>query len=193
VETLIVHSSLVNTIWLKVAKALLAVNVMLLCDQQTLDALTRISSSLPGLSTLVHPSTPASYETEHLSLTLSVVTVNSLESAIQFINSHSSHHTDSIVTESEAAASAFVRGVDSAGTFVNASTRFADGFRYGFGTEVGISTSRIHARGPVGLEGLVIYKYVLRSKAKEGHVVGEYSSGKKRYKHTPINATSVPF
>jgi len=124
---------------------------------------------------------------------MSVIVLPSLASAIQFINSHSSHHTDSIVTESEAAASTFCRGVDSAGTFVNASTRFADGFRYGFGTEVGISTGRIHARGPVGLEGLVIYKYMLRSTGNTGHIVNEFGIGKKQYKHTPIAATSVPF
>ncbi len=97
------------------------------------------------------------------------------------------------MTENEAAASTFVRGVDSAGTFINASTRFADGFRYGFGTEVGISTGRIHARGPVGLEGLVVYKYMVRSKNKTGHVVGDFGSGKKSYKHRPITATTVPF
>lgn len=117
----------------------------------------------------------------------------SLQNAIQFINSHSSHHTDTIVTESEAAGSAFCRGVDSAGTFINASTRFADGFRFGFGTEVGISTGRIHARGPVGLEGLVIYKYVMKSKGPDGHIVGEFGAGKKQYKHSRIQATSVPF
>jgi glutamate-5-semialdehyde dehydrogenase len=121
--------------------------------------------------------------------------VPSLSAAIKHINAHSSHHTDCIVTEDETAASTFCRGVDSAGTFVNASTRFADGFRYGFGTEVGISTGRIHARGPVGLEGLVIYKYVLRSKGENGHIVGEFGvgAGKKQYKHAKITATSMPF
>lgn len=100
-----------------------------------------------------------------------------------------------IVTESEAAASVFVRGVDSAGTFWNASSRFADGFRYGFGTEVGISTGRVHARGPVGLEGLVIYKYVLRSVNPKGSIVGEMGvgDGKRRWKHAPIDAKVVPF
>lgn len=97
------------------------------------------------------------------------------------------------MTESEEAGSIFCRAVDSAGTFINASTRFADGFRYGFGTEVGISTGRIHARGPVGLEGLVIYKYKMRSKDQSGHVVGDFGPGKKQYKHNKINITAPPF
>jgi glutamate-5-semialdehyde dehydrogenase len=132
------------------------------------------------------------YETEHLSLTLSVVTVSSLTDAIAFINAHSSHHTDSIITENEEHARTFCRGVDSAGTYVNASTRFADGFRYGFGTEVGIATGRIHARGPVGLEGLVTYKYVVRSRGKRGHVAGEFGSqpGMRRFTHRVLEDVS---
>jgi len=146
------------------------------------------------LKTHVSPSTPDSYTTEHLSLTLSVLSLPSLPSAIEWINSHSSHHTDSIVTENEANVTAFCQGVDSAGVFVNASTRFADGFRYGFGTEVGISTGKVHARGPVGLEGLVTYKYKMRSKAKEGHVVGDFSKdGGKQFKHKTIEVPVVPF
>ncbi|KAH7922314.1 gamma-glutamyl phosphate reductase [Leucogyrophana mollusca] len=194
-ETLIVHTSLVDTIWPEVAKALIAADVQLICDSHTLDALSRAPNPPEKLSTHVRPSTTSSYTTEYLDLTISVIALPSLHSAIQFINAHSSHHTDTIVTESDAAISTFCRGVDSAGTFVNASTRFADGFRYGFGTEVGISTGRIHARGPVGLEGLVIYKYMLRSKAQKGHVASDFGvgEGKKRYKHTTISATSVPF
>jgi glutamate-5-semialdehyde dehydrogenase len=197
VENLIVHTSLLSTIWPEVAKALVSSGVQLLCDEPTLKALTTIYPPPQNFSTHLHPIPPqhSSYTTEHLSLTLSILALPSLQSAIQFINSHSSHHTDSIVTEDEAAASEFCRGVDSAGTFVNASTRFADGFRYGFGTEVGISTGRIHARGPVGLEGLVIYKYMLRSKGEKGHVAGEFGTGegKKKFKHKNIEASSVPF
>lgn len=169
-------------------------DVELLCDPPTLIALQSARNSLPdNFATNVSPSVPTSYTTEHGTLKLSVTSIASLHSAIQFINSHSSHHTDSIVTESDAAASIFCRGVDSAGTFVNASTRFADGYRYGFGTEVGISTGRIHARGPVGLEGLVTYKYMLRSQSKQGHVVSEFGSGDKKFKHKRISAVSVPF
>ncbi|KAF8889323.1 gamma-glutamyl phosphate reductase [Infundibulicybe gibba] len=192
-ETLIIHESLLNNVWPSVAKALLAADVKLQCDPRTLASLGSISPPPNNLQSHVRPSDDASFSTEHLSLTISVTSVPSLQSAIQFINSHSSHHTDCIVTESDAAISAFCRGVDSAGTFVNASTRFADGFRYGFGTEVGISTGRIHARGPVGLEGLVTYKYMMRSKGKQGHIVGEFGVGKKQYKHNPIAATTVPF
>ncbi|KAF8074915.1 gamma-glutamyl phosphate reductase [Lyophyllum atratum] len=192
VETLIVHESLVTTIWPEVAKALLAKNVELLCDATTLNALSSLDNPPPNLQTLVKPSELSTYDIEHLSLTLSVVALPSLQSAVKFINQHGSGHTDAIITECDLSASAFCRSVDSASTFVNASTRFADGFRYGFGTEVGISTGRIHARGPVGLEGLVIYKYMMRSKDKAGHIVGDFGTGKKQYKHKKIEATSVP-
>jgi len=182
-----------STLWPSIANSLLTANVKLLCDVPSLSVLQQ--NPPPNFETHVQSSKDEDYSTEHLALTLSVLTVPSLSTAIKHINSHSSHHTDSIITESEQNASAFVRGVDSAGTFWNASTRFADGFRYGFGTEVGISTGRIHARGPVGLEGLVSYKYVLRSKGDTGHIVSEFGSGegKKRFKHTGIKADSLPF
>jgi len=191
----VVHESLLQTTWPAVAQALLRENVCLLCDPATLSALQSIAPPPPNIVSHVRASTPKDYGTEHGSLVLSVIAVPSLQSAIQFINSHSSNHTDSIVTESDEAGSIFCRAVDSAGTFINASTRFADGFRYGFGTEVGISTGRIHARGPVGLEGLVIYKYMIKSKDKKGHIVGEFGMGvgEKHFKHRLINATAVPF
>lgn len=192
-ETLIVHEALLNTVWPEVAKALLAENVQLLCDQLTRNALDLLLPPPENLQTHVKPSEPSTYDNEYLSLTLSVIALPSLQSAIQFINLHGSHHTDCIITESDPNAAAFCRGVDSASTFINASTRFADGFRYGYGTEVGISTGRIHARGPVGLEGLVIYKYMMRSKDKVGHVVGEFGTGKKKFKHKQIRADVVPF
>jgi glutamate-5-semialdehyde dehydrogenase len=196
-ETLLVHESLVQTIWHDVANALLSANVQLLCDLPTLSALTspgEAGSAPTNTSPNVRPAPPEAYTTEHLSLTLAVRTVPSLAAAIAHINAHGSHHTDCIVAENAEAANTFVRGVDSAGVFVNASTRFADGFRYGFGAEVGISTGRIHARGPVGLEGLVTYKYILRSKGEQGHIVGEFGRepGKKQYTHQPIHADELP-
>lgn len=108
---------------------------------------------------------------------LAVGVVDSLDAAIDHIHTHGSAHTESILTEDQKAAEKFLREVDAAGVFHNASTRFADGFRYGFGAEVGISTSKLHARGPVGLEGLTTYKYVLRG---HGHVAGDYRGEKAR-------------
>ena len=109
---------------------------------------------------------------------LAVKTVGSVAEAVEHINSHGSHHTDAIVTEDPEAASYFLSRVDSAGVFQNASTRFADGFRYGLGAEVGVSTQKTHARGPVGLEGLVIYKYRLYGK---GQGVSDYGPGKRAF------------
>ncbi|KAI0035328.1 gamma-glutamyl phosphate reductase [Vararia minispora EC-137] len=191
VESLLVHESLLPTVWPTVAQALLEKSVLLLCDDRALSALTNISTSTPNFSTLVQPAPPDAYTTEHLSLTLSVLTVPCLTAAIKHINSFSSHHTDCIVTEDPKAAQTFVRGVDSAGTYINASTRFADGFRYGFGAEVGIATGRIHARGPVGLEGLCTYKYVLKG---QGHIVSEFGEGegKKKYRHEALPKDALP-
>jgi glutamate-5-semialdehyde dehydrogenase len=109
---------------------------------------------------------------EFLDLVMAVKTVDSIDEAIAHIEKYGSHHTDAIVTEDAAAAQKFLDEVDSAGVFWNASTRFADGFRYGFGAEVGISTNKTHARGPVGIEGLLIYKYQLIG---NGHIVASYT------------------
>jgi glutamate-5-semialdehyde dehydrogenase len=98
--------------------------------------------------------------------------VDSLEEAVTHINTYGSRHTDAIMTEDQGAADAFVAGVDSAGVFHNCSTRFSDGFRYGFGAEVGISTQKLPPRGPVGLEGLVTYKYVIHG---DGQIVASYT------------------
>ena len=124
------------------------------------------------------------WNTEYLDLILSVRVVESLSEAVEHINRYGSRHTDAIVTEDEAAARTFLSRVDAASVMWNASTRLADGFRYGFGAEVGIATDKIHARGPVGLEGLVTYKYQLEG---NGHLVSDYEGADARsFLHRPI-------
>jgi glutamate-5-semialdehyde dehydrogenase len=112
------------------------------------------------------------FGTEYLDLIMNVKVVESLDEAIDHIHKFGSAHTDAIVTENWKNAERFLNEVDSAGVYWNASTRFADGFRYGFGAEVGVSTNKTHARGPVGVEGLLIYKYQLIG---NGHIVATYS------------------
>ena len=122
--------------------------------------------------------TEEDFRTEYLDLIVSAKIVETIDEAIEHINRYGSHHTDSILTQDDAAAEHFMDLVDSAGVYRNCSTRFADGFRYGFGAEVGISTGKLHARGPVGLEGLVTYKYRLYG---NGQIVGNYASGASQF------------
>lgn len=124
------------------------------------------------------PSIEADDKTEYLDYILSAKTVKNMDEAIDHINHFGSHHTDCIITENPDAAEHFMNLVDSAGVYQNCSTRFADGYRYGFGAEVGISTGKLHARGPVGLEGLVSYKYKMYG---TGQIVDDYASGKKQF------------
>lgn len=118
------------------------------------------------------------FRTEYLDLIASIKLVDNVAEAVTHINTYGSHHTDSIISEDAKTVDYFMQMVDSAGVYQNCSTRFADGFRYGFGAEVGISTSKLHARGPVGLEGLVTYKYKLFG---SGQIVGDYASGKSQF------------
>lgn len=120
------------------------------------------------------------WKTEYLDYKLSIKIVDTTEEAIDHINTYGSGHTDSIISNSKENVETFMNLVDSGNVFWNCSTRFSDGFRYGFGAEVGISTNKIHARGPVGLEGLLIYKYKLVGK---GHIVADYASKTKTFKH----------
>ena len=122
--------------------------------------------------------TDEDYETEYLDYILTVKIVDNIDEAITHINHYGSHHTDCIITEDNQSAAHFMANVDSAGVYQNCSTRFADGFRYGFGAEVGISTGKLHARGPVGLDGLVTYKYKLFG---NGHIVADYASGARSF------------
>ncbi|MBS0018068.1 MAG: glutamate-5-semialdehyde dehydrogenase [Arthrospira sp. SH-MAG29] len=130
--------------------------------------------------------TDADWQTEYTDLILSIKVVENLEAAISHINTYGSGHTDGIITEDPEAAQTFMSIVDSAGVFHNCSTRFADGFRYGFGAEVGISTQKMPPRGPVGLEGLVTYKYQLIG---DGHIVATYA-GNNPQPFTHINLLS---
>ena len=137
------------------------------------------------LADRVKPATNADWGHEYLDYIVAVRVIDSLEEAINFINRYGSHHTDAIVTEDKAAAGSFLGKVDSANVFWNASTRFSDGFRYGLGAEVGISTGKIHARGPTGLEGLTIYKYILLGR---GQTVGPYAGkNPKKFTHRRID------
>jgi glutamate-5-semialdehyde dehydrogenase len=173
-ETLIVHEEIAARFLPEIVARLKEAGVEVRGDAKTL-------SLLPGAD-LVR-ATEADWSTEYGDLILSVKVVPSIDDAIQHINRYGSRHTDSIVTEDDVAAEKFMNEVDSAGVFQNASTRFADGFRYGFGAEVGISNSKLHARGPMGLEGLTTYKYKLYG---NGHTVAPYVKGEKRFKHRPI-------
>lgn len=178
-ETLLVNRSILSTHLIPITTALQKANVKLHLDSESLSHLPSIDSSL------IKECVAEDFDTEFLDLEIAVKVVGDVEEAIQHINSHGSKHTDAIVTENEQVAKRFMQGVDAAGVYWNASTRFADGFRYGFGAEVGVSTNKTHARGPVGLEGLIIYKYKLYG---NGHIVEEFGegSGKKKYLHEKL-------
>ncbi|GMF81683.1 unnamed protein product [Aspergillus oryzae] len=163
-ETLLVHQDALETLFPAIADALISKGVCLRCDIPAKAALMKTLPAVP--SHLLQDAIDSDYRTEFLDLILAVKTIttappgsSSVETAVAHINSHSSKHTDIILTRSKDIADVFMKGVDSAGVFWNASTRFADGMRYGFGTEVGISTNKIHTRGPVGLDGLTIYNF----------------------------------
>ncbi len=166
------------------AEALLASGVTLRCDGETKAALLPPAfSSAADVGKLVQDAAPADFDTEFLDLVLAVRAVDSLDDAVAHINAHGSHHTDLILTADADRAESFMARVDSAGVYWNASTRMADGMRYGFGTEVGISTNKIHARGPVGLDGLTVYKYKIRG---AGHVASAYGDKKRQFKHEAL-------
>ncbi|HOE88569.1 MAG TPA: glutamate-5-semialdehyde dehydrogenase [Sphaerochaeta sp.] len=173
IETLLVHASLVDVFLPEVGKALKEANVTIHGDERTQAAIECI------------PLEEGDYFNEYLSLELNIRVVDSLEEAIGHIETYGSHHTDAIVSENPEAVRRFFTEVDSADVFANCSTRFADGFRFGFGAEVGISTTKIHARGPVGLDGLMSTKFLL---AGSGQIVAAYS-GKdaKRYLHKNLS------
>ena len=183
VETLLVEQASLETVLPPVAEALLEKGVSLRCDPTSKQALsTKLD---PHSAAILQDADISDFDTEHLSLVLAIKTVSSITEAISHINIHGSHHTDAILTSSAPLAEQFMSSVDSAGVFWNTSTRMADGMRFGFGTEVGISTNKIHARGPVGLEGLMIYKYKIRG---GGHITANYGEGEgqKSFKHEKL-------
>lgn len=159
-ETLLIHQSVAAEFLPKIAEALQSQQVELRGDERA-----------QGIVSLV-PATESDWATEYSDLILSIRVVDSLVEAIDHINNYGSRHTDAIITEDPLAAQTFLDQVKGAGVFHNCSTRFSDGFRYGFGAEVGISTQKMPPRGPVGLEGLVTYKYQM---VGEGHIVATYS------------------
>lgn len=169
VETLLVHKAAASRLLPTVCDALRNAGVELRGDEMS-----------RSIVTWMKPATEEDWSTEYLALILSVKVVDDLAAAIAHINRFGSHHTDAIVTEDAAAAELFQRRVDSADVFWNASTRFADGYRFGLGAEVGISTSKIHARGPVGLEGLTIYKWLLSG---QGDTVAPFADGRRAFTH----------
>jgi glutamate-5-semialdehyde dehydrogenase len=160
IETLLVHSAIAAKFLPTVASALQQKKVELRGDKTSREILKDIAEA-----------TETDWSTEYSDLILSIKIVDSVEEAINHINTYGSRHTDAIVTEDSQVAEAFLNGVDAAGVYHNCSTRFADGFRYGFGAEVGISTQQMPPRGPVGLEGLVTYKYRV---VGDGHIAASY-------------------
>ncbi len=173
VETLLVHKGIADKFLPLIVKKFKSAGVEIRGDDKTRKVVHDIIKA-----------TEKDWDMEYNDLILSVRTVDDLDEAISHINNHGSKHTDAIITQNKANAEKFMDLVDSASVMWNASTRFADGFRYGKGAEVGISTSKIHARGPVGLEGLVIYKYKL---VGNGHIVKDYAGkNAKKFRHKVI-------
>jgi glutamate-5-semialdehyde dehydrogenase len=174
VETLLVHKDLATAFLPRVVTELKRANV-------EVRGCPRVLALLPEAKLL--PAIEKDWSTEYSDLILSVKIVDSLEQGLEHIHRYGSKHTECIVTEDQAAAERFLQEVDAAGVFHNASTRFADGYRYGLGAEVGISNSKLHARGPMGIEGLTTYKYKL---CGNGHIVADYSSGIRYFKHKSL-------
>lgn len=172
VETVLIHRDVAKDLLPDLAKALKDAGVKLRGTEEV-NEITPVKI-IPESESFHH---------EYVDLIIALKIVGGVDEAIQHINTYGSHHTDCILTQNAETAEKFMTLVDSANVYQNASTRFADGFRYGFGAEVGISTSKIHARGPVGLEGLLSYKYKLFG---HGDIVGDYASGKKHFIHKDL-------
>ena len=166
-ETILVHKNAVDKLFPRLNKAFNDARIRVFAHKNIID---KFDNAVPA--------TDNSFHTEYLEKTVNVKTVDDIDEAINHINTYGSHHTDAIITNIDSNADYFMNRVDSANVYKNCSTRFADGFRYGFGAEVGISTGKLHARGPVGLEGLCTYKYKLYG---NGDIVADYADGKKEF------------
>ena len=174
-ETVLVNRKLATEFLPKLAKAFSECNVKLHGTEEVQALLKNEVEDVADSDFIMEEN---DFHREYLDMVVSLKLVDSVEEAVNHINRFGSHHTDAIITENKEAAEYFMQMVDSAGVYQNCSTRFADGFRYGFGAEVGISTSKLHARGPVGLDGLVTYKYKLFG---SGQIVNDYSTGVKEF------------
>ena len=166
-ETILVHKNAVDKLFPRLNKAFNDAQIKVFAHKNIIDKFDNATLA-----------TDNSFHTEYLEKTVNVKTVDDIDEAINHINTYGSHHTDAILTNIDSNADYFMNRVDSANVYKNCSTRFADGFRYGFGAEVGISTGKLHARGPVGLEGLCTYKYKLYG---NGDIVSDYADGKKEF------------
>ena len=166
-ETILVHKNAVDKLFPRLNKAFNDAKIKVFAHKNIIDKFDNAVLA-----------TDNSFHTEYLEKTVNVKTVDNIDEAINHINTYGSHHTDAILTNIDSNADYFMNRVDSANVYKNCSTRFADGFRYGFGAEVGISTGKLHARGPVGLEGLCTYKYKLYG---NGDIVADYADGKKEF------------
>ena len=166
-ETLLVHEKSVSKLLPKLNEAFKTAGIKVYADKEVLSYFDNADVANDD-----------SFHTEYLEKTINVKSVKSIDEAINHINTYGSHHTDAILTNIDSNVDYFMSRVDSANVYKNCSTRFADGFRYGFGAEVGISTGKLHARGPVGLEGLCTYKYKLYG---NGDIVADYANGNKEF------------
>ncbi|MCL2326948.1 MAG: glutamate-5-semialdehyde dehydrogenase [Bacteroidetes bacterium] len=171
-ETILVHSAVAAEFLPKFVEATKQYNLEIFGDARTQKIIS------------CEPATDKNWKTEYLDYKVSIKIVDSIEEALQHINTYGSGHTEVILTRNAQKAETFMNRADSGNVFWNCSSRFSDGFRYGLGAEVGISTNKIHARGPVGLEGLLIYKWKLKG---NGHIVADYSNGRKAFTHMKMN------
>lgn len=178
-ETLLVDEAIAAQFLPKMLERFLAAGVEVRACTKTMALLQSAGAATSALKA----ATEQDWRMEYSGLIISVRTVSGLDQAIDHINRYGSRHTDAIITEDAGAAERFMNEVDSAGVYHNASTRFADGFRYGLGAEIGISNGKIHARGPVGLEGLTTYKWKLRG---HGDIVADFAAGRRSFKHRAL-------